>query len=436
MSTPLAPRKESLPLETRKNFRWTVVIWLLIGGIINYLDRANLSIAAPEMMKELGLTKTDIGLMGTVFSWSYAMMQLPSGWLIDRFGTKKVYSIAVIWWSLATFLTGAVSKMSSFIAARLLLGVGEAPCFPTAAKITANWFPKKERGLATGFWDSSSKWGPAIAPPILVFLLVSFGWRALFYITGAIGIVFAIIFLVFYKNPDKSRKLSEEERAYIQADGAGTEQGINQTPIKWRTLFTYRSVWGMILGFFCTIWIWNIFLVFLPLYLVEAHHISLQELGIYASIPWIGGIFGNIVGGFITKKLVDKGISTPINAKRSLISICALAAAVVVILIPFVQGIAITLALLTLALCFISAITGSAWAMAGDVAPPALVASVGSIQNFGGYFGGAFSPVVAGFIVDATGSYLFAFVSGGIIAGCAALCYWFIVKDPIEERKA
>ncbi|WP_019120758.1 MFS transporter [Brevibacillus massiliensis] len=434
MSTPLAPRKESLPLETRKNFRWTVVIWLLIGGIINYLDRANLSIAAPEMMKELGLTKTDIGLMGTVFSWSYALMQLPSGWLIDRFGTKKVYSIAVIWWSFATFLTGAVSKMSSFIAARLLLGIGEAPCFPTAAKITANWFPKKERGLATGFWDSSSKWGPAIAPPILVFLLVSFGWRALFYITGAIGIVFAILFLLFYKNPDQSRRLSEEERAYIQADGAGTEQGIGQTRIKWRTLFTYRSVWGMILGFFCTIWIWNIFLVFLPLYLVEAHHISLQELGIYASIPWIGGIFGNIFGGFVTKKLVDKGISTPINAKRSLISVCSLAAAVVVILIPFVQGIAITLTLLTLALLFISAITGSAWAMAGDVAPPALVASVGSIQNFGGYFGGAFSPVVAGFIVDATGSYLLAFVSGGIIAGCAALCYWFIVKDPIEDR--
>ncbi|MFD2368718.1 MFS transporter [Brevibacillus sp. GCM10020057] len=434
MSTPSVPsQKQSLPLETKKNFRWTVVIWLLIGGIINYLDRANLSIAAPEMMKELGLTKTDIGLLGTVFSWSYALMQLPSGWLIDRFGAKKVYSIAVIWWSIATFMTGAVNKMSSFIASRLLLGVGEAPCFPTAAKITASWFPKKERGLATGFWDSSSKWGPAIAPPILVLILVSFGWRSLFYITGLVGIVFALLFIAFYRNPEKSRKLSGEERAYIQADGSGTEQGLAQTKIRWRTLFTYRSVWGMILGFFCTIWIWNIFLIFLPLYLVEVHHITLAQLGIYASIPWIGGICGNIGGGYITKKLVDKGITTPINAKRSLISICAIGAAIVVILIPLVQGIVITLTLMTLALGFISAITGSAWAMAGDVAPPALVASVSSIQNFGGYFGGAFSPVVAGLIVDTTGSYLPAFVSGGIIAGCAALCYWFIVKHPIEE---
>ncbi|MDA5108007.1 MULTISPECIES: MFS transporter [Brevibacillus] len=436
MSSPLLSPKEEHSLQARHNVRWTVVMWLLIGGIINYLDRANLSIAAPEMMKELGLSKTDIGLLGTVFSWSYALMQLPSGWLIDRFGAKKVYSIAVIWWSLATFMTGAVSKMSSLIGARLLLGIGEAPCFPTAAKITSYWFPKKERGLATGIWDSSSKWGPAIAPPILVFLLISFGWRALFYITGLIGIVFVIFFLIFYKNPEKSRKLSPEERAYIQADGAGTEQGIQQSSIKWRTLFTYRSVWGMILGFFCTIWIWNIFLIFLPLYLVEVHHISLKELGIYASIPWIGGIFGNIFGGYLTKKLADKGIAAPIHAKRMLIGICALAAAVVVVIIPFVHGIVITLTLMTLALCFISAITGSAWALAGDIAPPSMVASVGSIQNFGGYFGGAFSPVVAGMIVDTTGSYVLAFVSGGLIAGCAALCYWLIVKNPIEEKQA
>ncbi len=425
--------KQAKQVNFARKFRWTVVIWLLIGGIINYLDRANLSIAAPEMMKELGLTATDIGLLGTVFSWSYALMQLPSGWLIDRFGTKKVYTIALIWWSGATMLTGAVHKMSTFIMARVLLGVGEAPCFPTMAKITSYWFPKKERGLATGIWDSSSKWGPAIAPPLLVFLMVTFGWRALFYITGAIGIVFAIGFFIFYKNPDKSRKLSEMELEYIQSEGAGSEHSIQSSKIKWGELFKYRSVWGMILGFFCTIWIWNIFLVFLPLFLTNVHHVSLKELGIYAGIPWLGGIFGNIFGGYLTKKLVDKEITTPIKAKRALISISAISAAIVVCAVPFVTGLAMTLTLLTLALCFISAMTGSAWALAGDIAPPSMVASVGAIQNFGGYFGGAFSPVVAGIIVDTTGSYSLAFISGGLIAGCAALCYWFIVKNPIQE---
>lgn len=136
-----------LSTAPKKNWRWTVVIWLIIGGFINYLDRANLSIAAPQMMKELHLTKTDIGLLGTVFSWSYALMQLPAGWLIDRFGTKKIYSIAVLWWSGATFMMGLFNKLPSFIIVRLLLGAGEAPCWPTGAKITSYWFPKKKEDL-------------------------------------------------------------------------------------------------------------------------------------------------------------------------------------------------------------------------------------------------------------------------------------------------
>ncbi len=418
-------------LKSRGNLRWTVVFWLLVGGMINYFDRANLSIAAPEMMKDLGLTTTDIGLLGTVFSWTYALMQLPSGWLIDRFGAKRVYSIAVAWWSVATFLTGLCNKMSTLITTRVLLGVGEAPCFPTSAKLTSIWFPKKERGLATGIWDSSSKWGPALAPPVLAALMIAFGWRSLFYVTGAIGILFVLFFFLLYHNPGKSRRLSEEERRYIQSDGAGTEENIQDSNMGWGSLFRQRSVWGMILGFFCTIWIWNIFLIFLPSYLIQVYHVSLEQMGVYASIPWIGGIFGNIFGGYLTKKMVDKGWTTPIAAKRWLICTCALLTAVTVVLIPFVHVLAVTLTLLTLSLCFVSAITGSAWALAGDIAPASMVASVGSIQNFGGYFGGAFSPLVAGMIVDATGSYSLAFISGGIIAGCAALCYGLIVKKPI-----
>ena len=433
MRTPTDLNSPIGPSRSLGNVRWTVVIWLLIGGIINYLDRTNLSIAAPAMIKELNLNNTDIGLMGTIFSWTYAFMQLPSGWLIDRFGAKRVYSIAVAWWSVATALTGACNKLSTLLGARFLLGIGEAPCFPTNAKLTSYWFPKKERGLATGVWDSSSKWGPALAPPILVAIQMAYGWRSLFFITGVIGIVFILIFMKFYRNPDKSKLLSKQEMAYIQEDGGGSEQNIQSSKIKWRALFKYRSVWGMILGFFCTIWIWNIFLNFLPLYLLKTQKISFSSLGFYASIPWVGGIVGDILGGYITKLLTDKGIASPINAKRSLISVCALLAAVLVIMVPFVHGLWTTLTLLTFALGFISAITGSAWALAGDIAPVSMVGSVGAIQNFGGYFGGAFSPVIAGMIADSTGSYSLAFISGGIIAGCAAICYWFIVREPIQE---
>ncbi|MDQ6598858.1 MFS transporter [Bacillus salipaludis] len=433
MRMELKDNPTKITMKSKGNYRWTVVIWLLIGGVINYLDRTNLSIAAPEMIKELHLNNTDIGLMGTVFSWTYAMMQLPSGWLIDRFGAKRVFSIAVIWWSFATALTGACNKLGTLLGARFLLGVGEAPCMPSNAKITSYWYPKKERGLATGIWDSSSKWGPALAPPILVYLMTAYGWRIMFYITGLIGIIFILIFMKFYRNPEQSKVLSKEELDYIQSGGGGSAQADQSSQIKWGQLFKHRSMWGMILGFFCTIWIWNIFLNFLPLYLLKTHHVLLKDLGIYASIPWIGGIVGDILGGYMTKILTDKGIASPINAKRIMISVCAILSAVLVILVPFVQSLAITITLLTFALAFISAITGSAWALAGDIAPATMVGSVGAIQNFGGYFGGAFSPVIAGMIADSTGSYSLAFISGGIIAGCSALCYWFLVKKPIEE---
>lgn len=431
-----ASASTAAPATTRANFRWHVLTWLLIGGIINYLDRANLAIAAPGMIHDLGLTRTQIGLLGTVFSWTYAVMQLPAGWIIDRFGAKRVYAIGMIWWSVATLLTGVVGSVAGLVLMRVLLAVGEAPCWPTSAKITAAWFPAKERGFATGIWDSSSKWGPALAPAVLVALMIAFGWRSLFHVTGMIGIVFAVLFMLFYRNPSHSQRLSREEFAYIEAGGGGHEHSLDSAPIKWRALFASQSVWGMILGYFCAIWLWNLFLVFLPLYLIDRFHITLVQLGVYASIPWFGGALGEIVAGFIAAKLVDRGIASPMIAKRVLIVICSLGAALCAIALPFVQTIGATITLMTLGLACIAATIGNAWALAGDIAPRSMIASVSAIQNFGGYFGGAFSPVVAGFIVDRTGSYTLAFVIGGAIAGCAALFYWGMARRAVAPEPA
>lgn len=414
------------------NVRWRVLIWLVAGGVINYIDRASLSIAAPEMIRELGLTRTQIGLMGTVFSWTYAVMQLPAGWIIDRFGAKRAYAVAMIWWSLATYLTGVVGTISGLLIMRALLAVGEAPCWPTSAKITAAWFPKKERGFATGIWDSSSKWGPALAPAVLVALMVTFGWRSLFHVAGFVGIVFAVLFLFFYREPDKSKHLSKAEFAFIQA-GGGTGMPVGSTGGEWRALFKSRSVWGMILGYFCAIWLWNLFLVFLPLYLLDRFHISLAQMGVYASIPWVGGAVGEIIVGYLTKKMVDRGMAEPIDAKRMMIAICGVGAALTACALPFSTSLGMTITLMTFGLAFLASIIGAAWALASDVAPKSAVASVSAIQNFGGYFGGAFSPVVAGLIVDKTGSYELALVSGGVIAGCSALFYWFMVKKVVPS---
>lgn len=415
--------------------RWVVVFWLLLGGIINYLDRTTLSIAAPEMMKDLNLTNTHIGLLGSAFSWTYALMQLPSGWLIDRLGAKKVYSWAVALWSGATAFTGLCTNMTMLVFSRIFLGATEAPCWPGGAKITASWFPKKERALATGFWDAASKWGPTIAPPLLVALIVPFGWRALFFITGGLGLIFVIFFIFFYRQPEDHPKLSQEEYEYIKSDGGGTAETITESKVSWGSLFKHKSVWGMILGFFCYVWMMNIFTTFLPLYLMKTQNVSMSSLGIYASIPWFGGVIGAVLGGYVTKYLVDRGTAKPMVAKRALISVCAVLAGLTVIILPHITSLAGTLTLLTIALVLLSAFSSSAWALPGDVAPSSMVASVGSIQNFGGYFGGALSPLVVGMIADLTGSYTMAFTSGGIIAACAALCYWFIVRKPIVESE-
>ncbi|QPB80279.1 MFS transporter [Proteus sp. GOKU] len=424
--------------KKRSNKRWFVVFLLLIGGIINYIDRASLSIAAPDMMKDLNLTNTDIGLMGSVFALIYAMCQLPSGWLVDRFGPKKIYAWAIALWSGATMLTGACSSLATLLFARGILGVTEAPCWPAAAKITATWFPKKERALATGFWDAASKWGPAIAPPILVAIIVPFGWRGLFYIAGLIGLVFVLLFLYLYHQPEKHPTISKEELDYIKEGGGGTEEKNSETEIKikWASLFKFRCIWGMILGWFCYVWMMNIFTTFLPLYLMKTQNVELKSLGILASVPYFGGIVGAIAGGYISKWLIDRQIfKDSLIAKRATISIAALLAGATVVAVPFATSLMSTMVLLVIAMALLSAVSATGWALPGDVAPTSMVGSVGSIQNFGGYFAGSLSPLVTGLIADATGSYTLAFVSGGIIAGCAALCYWFIVKEPITPVK-
>ena len=414
------------------HFRWTIIGWLIVGGIINYLDRAVLSIAAPSMIADLGLSRTDIGLMGTVFAWTYAVMQLPAGWLIDRLGAKRIFTGAMALWSAATVMTGAVTAFPALLASRVVLGIGEAPCFPVFAKLTSVWFPRAERSLAAGLWDSSSKFGPAIAPVVLVGLLAAFGWRPLFFIAGGLGLLYAVAFAVFYRDPERESRLGQAERAMIAAGGGLVEQRASVPLATWAALFRTGTVWSMIGGYFCTIWIWNIFLVFLPLFLIDRFHLSLSQLGLYAAIPWLGGAVGEIASGYLGKQMVDWGIASPIDTKRRTILVAALFTAVLVAFLPMAQSIGTAIALMTAALFLISAITGSAWALSADVAPPGMTASVGAIQNFGGYFGGALSPALCGFIVDRTGSYALAFWSGAIIAAGAAGFYMLGVRRVIR----
>lgn len=433
-------RRESASRRTIKNLRWWILGWALAAGIINYMDRSAISIAAPGMMEDLGLSYTDIGLMGTVFSWTYAVAQLPAGWLVDKLGARRMYFVAIAGWSIATALMAVGTTLWHFLTFRFLLGAMESPNGPASAKITAEWFPRPERGQATAIWDSGSKWGPAIAPPILTAIMVAFGWHAIFVFLGVLGLVLAVAFFIFYRRPDLHPSISDEELAVIRAREAEERTATVNVKTSWIRLFGTRQMWGMMAGFFCVIWIWNIFITFLPLYLQDERGVTIAGSGWLAAVPYLGAAILGITGGWVMTRYTKASGRDPLTAKRHVMSVAAIVAGVLICAIPLIADLTLAMIVMTVALGFVATMQAAAWAMPGDVVDSSRVASVGAIQNFGGYFGGAFAPLLTGIIADATGSYTPSFIIGGIIAALAAVAYTVLVRRPmpghLEEATA
>ena len=220
-------RAEQITYSPRlRRAQWTLIGLLLLSGTINYLDRSTLSIGNPMIREEMGLSLAQMGVLLSAFSWSYALAQLPAGGLVDRIGPRILLSGGLFLWSLAQMAGGFVQSFAQFIWARIFLGVGESPQFPTAARVVSTWFHVRDRGLPTGFWNCASTLGPAISPPILTALMLAFGWRAMFIIMGAAGIVAAVVWYLIYRNP-REAGISEGERRYIVAgDTAATSSVI------------------------------------------------------------------------------------------------------------------------------------------------------------------------------------------------------------------
>lgn len=413
-----------------KNLRYLILGWLLLAGILNYMDRTSVSIAAPHMIEELGLTMTDIGLLGAVFSWTYAFCQLPAGYLIDKVGPRRMYFISMGLWSIATSLMAFGHTMSQFVVFRVLLGIGESPNSPNSSKITTQWFPREERGQAAGIWDSGSKWGSAIAPPVLTVLTLAFGWRAMFLIIGVAGVVLAAAFWAFYRSPAESRRLSEEEYRHILA-GRDDEEAAG-VKLPWLRFFTFPQTWGMMLGFFSSIWIWNIFITFLPLFLQDTLGVSIGATGWAAAVPYLAAAIGAIFAGRITVVLARSHGMTSIRSKKAVLVIGCIVLGVLLCIVPFVHDLALALVVLSLALAVVAAIQSQSWAISSDIVPDSHAARFGGIMNFGGYFGGALAPIATGVIVDSTGAYTLAFLASGVIAALGGLCYAFLVRRPVH----
>lgn len=410
--------------RTSIRIRWVLVALLVIGGVVNYLDRATLSVANTTIAGEFGLNATEMGVLLAAFSWPYAIANLPAGYLVDRFGPKRMYAWAAGLWSLMTMVTAAAHSFGLLYAARVALGVAESPFFTASLKVNERWFNKDERALPISIVNTGSQIANAIAPPILTGLLLTVGWRGMFVAVGALGILVMLVWLRVYRDP------TLREQAIIRGEELAEARANEQAkPASWGALFRQRNTYFMILGafgIFYTVWV---YLTWLPSYLQTSRGLSLSETGWLSSLPYLCGILGVLFGGWLSGRLIRRGHSAVVSRKVPIVGGAVLAAAAV-LPVAYVHSTPVALTLLSLGYFAAQVPMGCLWTLASDIAESHRVASLGAIQNFGGFLGAAMAPIVTGAILDATGNnYTYVFLVGGALLLLGGMSYLFFVKE-------
>jgi MFS family permease len=411
-----------------KSIQRAAVVMLVVAGVINYVDRATLAVANPLIREDLGLSIADMGYLLSAFLWAYAFAQLPTGAMVDRLGPRILLTLGLSLWSCAQLLGGLVQGFGQFFGARLLLGIGEAPQFPTCVRVARDWFNPRDRGLATGVLISASSLGNAIAVPVLTFLMLEFGWRVMFMVMGVAGLMAAAVWCLFYRNPTEVALTSGENAYRTQGDPPGLRSKV--TYREWKLLFGFRSTWGMILGYFGCIYQFWIYSAWLPGYLEIERHMSVKYTGWAAAIPFAWGVVGGVLGGYVADILLRRGVA-PMKSRRYPAAIALLATAACTVAAAYVDSNTLAIAFISAALFLGYIASVCAWALSSVAAPTNCTASLGAMQNFGGYLGGALAPTVTGLIVQTTGSFVPALLVGALICVASAASYLFIVDVPI-----
>jgi sugar phosphate permease len=415
-----------------KSVQRVALALLVVAGVVNYIDRATLAVANPLIREELGLSIADMGYLLSAFLWAYAFAQLPTGAMVDRLGPRLLLAMGLSLWSLAQLLGGLVRNFGEFFGARILLGIGEAPQFPTGARVVRDWFNQRDRGLATGIFNCASSLGTAIAVPLLTYLMLSFGWRTMFVIMGIAGLIVAALWYVLYRNPDGVALTPQENTYRTQGDPPG--QRTKVTFREWKLLFRFRTTWGMIFGYFGCIYLTWIYTAWLPGYLEIERHMSVKYTGWAAAVPFACGVVGGVLGGYIADILVRRGVE-PLKSRRYPAAIALLGTAVCTVAAAYVSSNALAIAFISISLFLVYVTSTCAWALSSVAVPTNCTASIGAVQNFGGYLGGALAPTVTGLIVQHTGSFVPALVVGSLIGAVSAGCYLFVVDQPITAAE-
>src|SRR5260370_28499655 len=391
--------------------RWTISLLLGFGVRVNYFDRVNLSVSQEALHAAFGISTVTFGWLLSASSWSYALLQLPSGLLLDRFGVRLVSRVRPVLWSVASFGAAAATGIGSFFAARLLLGIGEAPTFPANAKAVGYWFPAQERSLATAIFDAAAKFSSAIGVPLIGILLVYFGWRWSFAATGFLSLAYFALFYAFYRNPSEDKLLSPAEREFIARGGAQPEDRAKSAKIAPLIyLLRQRKVCGLALGFAAYNYSFYLLLTWLPSYLSTTHHVDLLHSALYTSVPWLFATFTDlIVGGWLVDALIQRGCNS--SRVRMAVLIGGTSLGLGVLGAANAQSPAAALFWISLSLGGLSAAAPVGWSIPSLIAPRESVGTLGGILNFCNQLAAIAAPILTGYIVQSTHSFAGAFVA-------------------------
>jgi sugar phosphate permease len=426
-----------IQLETARvpHRRWRIAFLLGFGVIVNFFDRVNLSVSQDALHAAFGISAVGFGYLSSAYNWTYASMQMPVGVLLDRFGVRRVGRISTFVWSVASFAAAASTGVVSFVSARFLLGIGEAPTFPGNAKALGYWFPSRERSLATAITDAAAKFSTAIGIPFLGLLLLRFGWRWSFAVTGFISLFYFLLFYKIYRNPSEDKGLSEAERQFMVEGGVQPEDVVvaeSRTTLGY--LLQQPKVYGLALGWGAYNYSFFLLLTWLPSYLSIALHVDLLHSVLYTSVPWFFATFTDLVaGGWLVDALIARGWDQ--SRVRQVVLVGGTGMGLGILGAARAHSPEVALFWISIALGGLAAAAPVAWTVPSLIAPRESVGTIAGIANFSGQLGGISAPIITGYIVAATHAFASAFVTATVILLLGIVGYIFLLgkMEPIPE---
>ncbi|WP_416190317.1 MFS transporter [Neisseria sp. CCUG17229] len=436
--------------------RWGIVVLLFLVTAINYGDRATLSIAGKPMAEAMGIDAAGMGWVFSAFSWAYVLGQLPGGWLLDKFGSKKVYFYSIFFWSLFTLLQAGVGMFSGMWALiilfslRFLVGIGESPSFPGNSRIAAAWFPTKERATAVSIYNSAQYFATVIFAPIMGWLTVEIGWQSVFIFMGVIGIIVSFVWLKVIYAPKDHPHANQAEIDYIEAGGglvhmdehnANNKKASESPKLGYiKQLLANRMMIGIYLGQYCINCLTFFFITWFPVYLATERGLDLKSVGFIAAIPAICGFVGGILGGVMSDKLMNKTGNLALARKTPIV--LGMLFSMSMVFCNYVDSIYLVVLFMSMAF-FGKGVGALGWAVIADTAPKEIMGLAGGLFNMCGNLSGIVSPIVIGYIVQSTGRFEYALIFVALHAFLAAFSFLFIVGPikrmelkPLEEKAA